>query len=255
MSKTIIAIIAIILDAATPFLFVGFGKRFGANFSQRGFRGIEITDHESASLQEINEKFLSLHRIVKHRDTLRILFVARAIVNGLIVVVSSPLPTRGERHLAVYRALYFTVRVQIDRNAIFFPRRSSSRARQTYTVEFRPRNKITAASPPSSPHSSGGGASKESEGGFLSIDTKGRRGEEVRIEPDRARALDILQATPMSVSAARVNPPLEHRAEPSRESSHGHVPDARTEPGDRLINFFVPVESAHLDQSSSPDPI
>lgn len=78
--------------------------------------------------------------------------------------------------------------------------------------------------------------------------------EKRRIEPDRARALDILQATPMSVSAARVNPPLEHRAEPSRESSHGHVPDARSDPGDRLINFFVLVESAHLDHSSSsPD--
>lgn len=78
--------------------------------------------------------------------------------------------------------------------------------------------------------------------------------EKRRIEPDRARALDILQATPMSVSAARVNPPLEHRAEPSRESSHGHVPDARSDPGDRLINFFVLVESAHLDHPSSSPP-
>lgn len=79
-----------------------------------------------------------------------------------------------------------------------------------------------------------------------------RREEKGRAEPDRARALDILQATPMSVSAARVNPPLARAPSGTEPRSRATV-TFQTDPGDRLINFFVLVESTHLDHSPPPN--
>lgn len=72
------------------------------------------------------------------------------------------------------------------------------------------------------------------------------RYESRRETSDRARALDILQATPMSVSAARVNPPCSRstRAPSGTEQSRATVTfQTPSDPRLRWINSFMFVKT------------